>query len=307
MKYGFGKHLWDVRAADMLVYAKLFSPLGITYCWAPALTKISTLLLSVFPGSTEPQAGTEKILILPTSFHRLNSARNFRIALYCVGFLTLAYSLATTFVIPIACDPSDPSKANCTNAIGTSQSAVNIFTDVVVLILPIPMLRNLQMPVFQKVVLGCVFGIGSLVVVVSVVRLYFNLTYLTAVDNTWYIAKSGILSSVEVNCAVVCNCIVVLKPLLRKVFPSLLSTPKTPNNYKSSQTPGKGFSKISRSKNSAIELSSVEAGTYHEDDGDISGRRIMVTKSYHVQGHNDDSESMENIIEPDRKFPHYHR
>jgi hypothetical protein len=45
MKYGFGRHLWNVSLADVVKYAENATPVVTLYCWAPMLTKFSVLIL----------------------------------------------------------------------------------------------------------------------------------------------------------------------------------------------------------------------------------------------------------------------
>ena len=52
-------------------------------------------------------------------------------------------------------------------------AAISLVLDVVVLLLPLPVLRNLQMPLRRKVGVAGVFSLGGFVVVASIARLVF--------------------------------------------------------------------------------------------------------------------------------------
>jgi len=57
------------------------------------------------------------------------------------------------------------------NAVTFANAGLNIVTDLILLIVPVPLLWRLQIPKKQKIVLLCVFGAGTLAVIMSIVRL----------------------------------------------------------------------------------------------------------------------------------------
>lgn len=70
----------------------------------------------------------------------------------------------------------------------------NIITDILLFVLPIPMIVRLRMGVFQKVGAIVIFGIGSLTVTTSVVRLVYLFTVLRSTDVSWDAARANIWS-----------------------------------------------------------------------------------------------------------------
>jgi hypothetical protein len=58
------------------------------------------------------------------------------------------------------------------NALTFAIAGVNILTDIILVVVPLPMLWKLQIPRRQKIILCCVFGVGSVACVTSVVRLH---------------------------------------------------------------------------------------------------------------------------------------
>jgi hypothetical protein len=97
---------------------------------------------------------------------------------------------------------------------------------------------------------------------------------------------------IELNCAIVCNCLVVLKPLVNKVFPKLLLYHSGGSGSSDQHQPPKTRTNRLFPKfrgNRSIELGSIP-------DENTGASHIMVTKSYRVQGRTKDSESTENIL-----------
>ncbi|KAG8530682.1 uncharacterized protein KY384_004037 [Bacidia gigantensis] len=66
-----------------------------------------------------------------------------------------------------------------------------------------------------KIVLGCIFGLGSLVIMVSGVRLHHLILYADAKDGsiTKNLTTVVILTSVEVNTSIICACLPCLRPI----------------------------------------------------------------------------------------------
>ena len=95
--------------------------------------------------------------------------RRFREIVYIGMALVIAYWFSTVVRMFFLCSPFaytwDKTVANgsCVNlpAAYLSVSIINLILDVMVIILPMPMLWRLQMPTSKKVVISGVFGIGG--------------------------------------------------------------------------------------------------------------------------------------------------
>ncbi|OLN86645.1 hypothetical protein CCHL11_03734 [Colletotrichum chlorophyti] len=95
-----------------------------------------------------------------------------------------------------------------------STSVVHLITDIVIFLMPIPLLSRLKLKRPQKVVLVISFGIGFLTTGISVVRVS-TLPHVFTGDVTWDVIPALIWSEVEICCAVICACIPTLRPLLQ--------------------------------------------------------------------------------------------
>jgi hypothetical protein len=73
-------------------------------------------------------------------------------------------------------------------------AVANIITDVYLFCLPIRMIIQLKMSTFQKAGAIFIFGIGSMTVATSVVRLVYLLKVLDAQDLTWDAAHANVWS-----------------------------------------------------------------------------------------------------------------
>ncbi|KAB5542890.1 hypothetical protein GE09DRAFT_230156 [Coniochaeta sp. 2T2.1] len=95
----------------------------------------------------------------------------------------------------------------------TVTGALNLVTDSMVLLLPLPYLYKLQMRLYKKLVLMGVFSVGLLTCVVSAIRIH-TLSSMDFTDITYSIPPANIFSGLEPSVAVILSCIPLLRPLL---------------------------------------------------------------------------------------------
>ncbi|KAH7349622.1 hypothetical protein B0T11DRAFT_289572 [Plectosphaerella cucumerina] len=114
--------------------------------------------------------------------------------------------------IPIAAFWDRTVKGNCIPSYPTwyINGAGNIITDVIVLVLPLPIVGKLTLARGQKIILLGIFCLGFLTVSISVVRLKFlRLTE----DFTWVNVEAAGWSIGELCCGITCACLATLRPL----------------------------------------------------------------------------------------------
>ncbi|KAI1316660.1 hypothetical protein F5Y16DRAFT_393092 [Xylariaceae sp. FL0255] len=94
-----------------------------------------------------------------------------------------------------------------------ASSTLNVTTDVIVLLLPLPMVWKLQIDKAQKAALGFVFLLGSFGIVASVIRLTTVFDVNSLVDGTWATATIAMWSFIEGGVVLISSCLPVLRPL----------------------------------------------------------------------------------------------
>lgn len=106
------------------------------------------------------------------------------------------------------------------------QTISTVVTDFVVYILPMPTLWRLRLPVFQRVILMGLFGLGVVVVVAGVMRTYWTQhVTMKTFDVTWEGFELWIWTAVEVSLGIICGCV----PVLRRLLPATLNGSKYGN------------------------------------------------------------------------------
>jgi hypothetical protein len=97
---------------------------------------------------------------------------------------------------------------HCLNdgAIVFSASVINIFTDFLVTVLPMPLIWNLKLPTRQRIAVISIFGLGIAVNVAGSVRtVYVWKSMVASYDSTWLGWPILIAASVEINMGLVCS------------------------------------------------------------------------------------------------------
>ncbi|KAL8966517.1 MAG: hypothetical protein Q9197_005932, partial [Variospora fuerteventurae] len=217
---GNGVHIWDITRDQW----------SVTLQWGAASVVIYV-----------PAVGLAKVAIL-LFYLRLNPDRHFRMTVYITLALTVSYVVVLSLTILLQCSPVpafwDPSITGRKCVQGTklylANAILNVIFDFMVLLVPVPMLLKLQVPTRQKLVIGALFSLGSITCVVSAVRIHLSESLIPlAADLTWHLPKSTSFIFVECHLSVICGCVMVFRPLLRRHFPYLLG-----NAYHRCRSPG---------------------------------------------------------------------
>lgn len=153
------------------------------------------------------------------------------VIIYCISSMT-----ATIFQCnPVAKAFDKARTGTCINlaTFWFANAGFSIATDVIVLLLPMPLVYGLEVPRAQKLALMAVFAIGVFVVITSCLRVTTLDVFATSTDNTYDIANV-MWTIIEPNVAIVCACLPTLRQLVVKLFPALGSK-SSANRY---GTPG---------------------------------------------------------------------
>ncbi|KAK6332590.1 hypothetical protein TWF730_004249 [Orbilia blumenaviensis] len=97
--------------------------------------------------------------------------------------------------------------------------SLNIFSDVIILILPLPTVWNLKMPPRQKWTCALIFMLWTVATIAAVLRLANTVTYFQVFDASWYGYDLWVYVTLESNLAVVCACAPGIKPLVVLIWP----------------------------------------------------------------------------------------
>jgi hypothetical protein len=220
---------------------------------------------------------------------RLFPSRKFTIAAYINIAYTIAWGIATWIVNLNVCTPIaffyDKTIVGGTckdqSISGTISGALSLLGDIMILVLPIPMIWQLQINLRRKVALLGIFLLGTLVCVSSAIRIVFIIQFV-ATDATYTQVYAGCWTYMEMGCAVISGNLPLLRPLFEPFFRIRGNTTFGSKGFKGSKD-----SKDSKSSNpSKLNTASQSGNLSHvartrdadgferiSDDGDTVGHR----------------------------------
>ncbi|MCJ1311614.1 hypothetical protein MMC25_005287 [Agyrium rufum] len=255
LKVGLGQHVRSLTETDIEDYLIIIFALQLISLFTALFNKIGILLFywRIFPG------------------------RNFHMSIWAVGIYVVLYSIGSAVAFIFQCTPvqgfwHQTATTTCVNqnSLYIATGALNTFSDVFILLMPLPVLMSLQLARQRKVALLFVFSLGGFVCIVSVCRIIF-LTKIVRADFTYSNVSSALWSAVEAQIGVVCANL----PSTRPLFPWVIAKASTNQSFstmvRSFRSRPKGFSNVSDHRNrSDPATQSVEHITYHTKDDEHS-------------------------------------
>ncbi|KAL5344158.1 integral membrane protein Pth11-like protein [Aspergillus crustosus] len=250
-EYGLGKHVWAVSTDNLTRLNQIHFAYILIYFWTNPLIKLSLIFFyrRIF--------GTKPIM-------------------YVCGFLTLAYFFGCTIAFVACCRPpsyhwtqyTDPSSGHCVFNLYPfyiANGAANVATDLLILVVPIPLVLGLQMRLVQKLLVLGIFMLGIVVCVASVIRIYYLIPLYHDLDTTWIQANIYVWSTVEPCVGILCACLPTLQPLVRLCIKKILGSSATHGRWGNSTSKGvssgaKHLGSRSRSKGGTLDEGSAVRG-----------------------------------------------
>ncbi|CAG9988282.1 unnamed protein product [Clonostachys byssicola] len=219
----FCSHSFEMPLADYESYALYSYVTAPIYMMCNGFTKLSLLLFY--------------LQISPQTWFR-------RAVWVSIAVVSLSSLIIVCFMY-FGCSP--PQKAfrlktegHCVNAgifyIATAVS--NIVTDVILFVLPIPMVYALRMPRIQKFGAMMVFGIGSITIGTSVVRLALLPVVLKSPDPSWDGCPADVWTFVEANLFIICGSMPTLRKFFKHLMPRLMGSSGQSSGYRNPASPG---------------------------------------------------------------------
>ncbi|KAK6344400.1 hypothetical protein TWF696_008036 [Orbilia brochopaga] len=236
IRYGTGDHIDTVTTDELLPTLRYWFAYQIIYPLVLLFIKLS--ILSFYLG------------ISPQKWYRY--------AVNSVLAFVVAWTVAVIFAYIFECP--DPSRAwspefpqGCVNlsALYYSSASINIATDLVILLLPIPVLHRLQIDRRRKVALIAIFSVGGIAVAGSVAQLWAVWKYQHTVDVSYDAILILLFSHIEITLAMMCSCAPALKPLF-KGFSTPFNSRAGESKVTNSTTPGPAGAALPSAGGSAL-------------------------------------------------------
>ncbi|KAL8647428.1 MAG: hypothetical protein Q9210_005566 [Variospora velana] len=206
--FGSGRSIWDIPPEYLNGYLTTIAVDGYLYLVAIVLAKLSLLIFL---------------------YHIFQVDRTFRIAAWVTGFVFVVWGIIALLMAIFACRPvraswdltlrrkkttkCNPQPYDTENVYGFC----NIITDFVLIIMPIPMVWNMQSGFKKKTGIILVFMTGAFVCVVAIIRQYYAYNSGQSGNPSRGIITIKIWMAIEVNVAIIVACLPALTPLFKKL------------------------------------------------------------------------------------------
>ncbi|KAH7095342.1 hypothetical protein FB567DRAFT_601183 [Paraphoma chrysanthemicola] len=275
-----GVHVWELSGSRLNSSFILINIASILYCPFLACAKFSLLFF----------------------YLKLSHLRWFKLCIYASMFLVIGYNFALMLPLIFACRPFmrawdiTITEGSCIDRtpIYMATAVLNIITDILLLVLPIPMIVKLQMPTKQKAGLICIFGVGAATCVTSGVRLALLFPMLKTIDQTWAIVMPGLWILIEANLVIITGSLPTMRLFFRHVAPHLIgeSTLRSQSNKKGTDY-ANGSAQLSELKTIGSKKGTKSAYNRMEDDNISVGSDERTAAGWHT-----DRDSERGIVAP---------
>ncbi|KAL1850264.1 hypothetical protein Plec18170_006959 [Paecilomyces lecythidis] len=198
--FGGGLHIDDVPKQHIVPFEKTVYVTMVMYGPTAFLTKTSLLLIM-----TRVFSPYKKTVIF----------------IYVILGIMLAYYIPAVIVKIRICSPisyfwTKTGNGTCLNesAIILADAVVSVVSDLVVLLLPLPLTLSLQMPFKKKMRVMGILGAGGLACASSIIRLIFIVNFGNSPDGTYQFMRINMFGNAEISIGVICACLPALSALI---------------------------------------------------------------------------------------------
>ncbi|KAI0024719.1 hypothetical protein F4780DRAFT_724715 [Xylariomycetidae sp. FL0641] len=124
------------------------------------------------------------------------------------------------------------------NALSYAVAGMGIAQDVVVLVLPLPLILHLKMPLNQKLPTLLMFSLGVFVTVISCIRLRYLLWFARSRNPTYDNTDAVIWTEAEVQVSVIVLCLPSIRILLARYLPGVFGSSRAKTSRATKGAPG---------------------------------------------------------------------
>ncbi|TID13449.1 hypothetical protein E6O75_ATG11365 [Venturia nashicola] len=267
------RHIWDIPFTKIAALGQIAIAAKLFFSIATFFTRMSLL----------------------SFYYRLlhdTALKTYRLVLHAACILNAMVFIAFIALTIFQCSPVEaywtfPSIGKCLDEgkLMLSCAIISCFLDLLITILPIPMVMMLKMQLRQRIGVIFLLSLGFVVTIAGVVRTYYIYkSLILSYDETWFAYPLWIAAAVEVDLAVICACAPVIRPFLLMYIAPLSSSRGERSHSKSD-----GYTSTGSGPSGQSVLCGAKA-TFDErisgfdvvrDDGKTPTVKLSLTKSPH--------------------------
>ncbi|KAI8721284.1 hypothetical protein NCS52_00575600 [Fusarium sp. LHS14.1] len=229
--YGFGRHSKTLSNENKIEALKFFFVCQVSYKACINLTKCSIVLLYL---------------------RIFGKVRWFKWLCWGLVAIVAMYAVSSVIATIFQCTPvrraynkAVPGTCIDNGKFWYANAGFSIATDLIILFMPMASVYQLQIQQIQKIALVIVFALGGFVVITSCLRVTTIDIAATTTDVTFDVS-STMWTVIEMNVAIVCACLPMIRPIIVKVFPKLM--PRSSSNNQKYGTPSYGTKSYAHSQ-----------------------------------------------------------
>ncbi|KAH7179952.1 uncharacterized protein B0J16DRAFT_291611, partial [Fusarium flagelliforme] len=269
-KYGLGYHTDEQPKSARVPYTKAFYASVVIYNIAMCIIKIGILL----------------------QYRRVFAVRMIQIITFYGTILMICWTIIIAFINIFICVPVSkfwtpdlPGRCLDSLAIWYMMAGFNLVTDLVVFCMPLPVIKSLNLPRKQKIMLFAIFSLGFFACVVSIYRIHTLKMAAETKDPNWDNVDAAIWSFLEITIAIITACLPTLKPLFSKLMPKIFASSYGQSNAQSYGESPKSLQLRSRSTKKTGGRSRVtdDTTTLKGDGAPISTHRSGISVSIRAE------------------------
>ncbi|WXC46438.1 hypothetical protein QX201_006137 [Fusarium graminearum] len=201
----------------------------------------------------------------------------FRRVVYGTITFVVLYTLIISTLLLFGCNPIqtawDPfrfASGKCADnaVVYIIIAVVNIISDLILFVIPIPMIAQLKMPLGQRIGVAIMLGIATITVATSIIRMIYLPALLGALDIPWVAAPANVWSIAEANLFIVCGSMPTLRKFFKRFAPKWFGSSPTPEEAVvvgsvSDQSSRFGLDKKKKKKHTGYsQFDTMELGNY---------------------------------------------
>ncbi|KAA8643001.1 putative integral membrane protein [Aspergillus tanneri] len=254
--FGGGLHLDDVPLEDRISFSKTVYVTMVMYGPTAYLTKVSLLWIMT---------------------RVFSPFRKSVIFIYVFLGLMLAYYIPAVIVKVRICNPiskfwdqSIPGTCLDQRSIILADAVVSVGSDMIILLVPLPLTLRLQLPMKKKMRVMGVLGAGGLACASSIIRLVLIVLTGQSKDATLAFMRINMLGNAEIAIGIVCACLPALSAIITRAY-SEYSSNRATTGQEVSKGRNQSYNRSSRADRNRASIGVMET----ESDQDILMQNVQ--------------------------------
>ncbi|KAL4931466.1 uncharacterized protein BDV17DRAFT_289006 [Aspergillus undulatus] len=224
VRIGWGTDMWALSKDEIVQQMKVSPPL-LSVLTHPQLKRTQLFYIGILYFYFSVTVTKLAILFF---YLRIFTTPTFKKTTYTLMTIISAYAVVVIFQSAFDCTPPSyfwarfdgESQGSCLSYTAFKvMPPINIALDVVVMVLPLPLLLRLNLPWVKKIRVVCMFSVGLLIIVAGTLRMSHLYSSITAYNITYNGGEISYFGVIEADVSVICTCMPAIAAFLKRLFP----------------------------------------------------------------------------------------